>query len=42
VCVPGLSDGEAVTGLAAAELALREASGGALAGRYRAGERPGG
>jgi short-subunit dehydrogenase len=42
VCVPGLSDAEAVTGLAAAELALREGSGSALAGRYRAGERPGG
>ncbi|MFE1751887.1 SDR family NAD(P)-dependent oxidoreductase [Streptomyces anandii] len=37
VCVPGLSEPEAVTRLTDAELALRESSGTALASRYRAG-----
>lgn len=40
VCVPGLSDGEAVSSLAAAELALRDGSGTSLAARYRMTERP--
>ncbi|WP_344610011.1 SDR family NAD(P)-dependent oxidoreductase, partial [Streptomyces glaucus] len=42
VCVPGLSDAEAVARLAAAELALRDGSGAALADRYRAADHPGG
>ncbi|MEU1465412.1 SDR family oxidoreductase [Streptomyces sp. NPDC005727] len=39
VCVPGLSDPGPLTGLADAELALRDGSGAALAARYRSAER---
>ncbi|MFI6208115.1 SDR family NAD(P)-dependent oxidoreductase [Streptomyces sp. NPDC051041] len=42
VCVPGLPDAEAVARLAAAELALRDGSGAALADRYRAADHPDG
>ncbi|MGW4560880.1 SDR family NAD(P)-dependent oxidoreductase [Streptomyces sp. NPDC004561] len=42
VCVPGLSDAEAVAALADAERALREGSGTSMAARYRTAERPGG